>query len=107
MIVLWCNGSTADFGSVSQGSNPCRTTNKLINIMIEEIIVKPEDVIVLIDGTKAKGLVPKKIINDYYKNGNKLDFKSTYSIKGIIVEAHNIDEAIEQYKEIKLNLLEN
>lgn len=27
MIVLWCNGSTADFGSVSLGSNPSRTTN--------------------------------------------------------------------------------
>lgn len=26
MIVLWCNGSTADFGSVSLGSNPSRTT---------------------------------------------------------------------------------
>ena len=27
MIVPLCNGSTADFGSVSQGSNPCGTTN--------------------------------------------------------------------------------
>ena len=26
MIVLWCNGSTPDFGSVSLGSNPSRTT---------------------------------------------------------------------------------
>jgi hypothetical protein len=26
-IVPLCNGSTADFGSVSQGSNPCGTTN--------------------------------------------------------------------------------
>ncbi len=24
--VRWCNGSTADFGSACQGSNPCRTT---------------------------------------------------------------------------------
>lgn len=27
-IVSWCNGSTADFGSACQGSNPCETTNK-------------------------------------------------------------------------------
>ena len=27
MIVEWCNGSTADFGSACQGSNPCSTTN--------------------------------------------------------------------------------
>ena len=26
MIVEWCNGSTADFGSACQGSNPCSTT---------------------------------------------------------------------------------
>ena len=25
-IVLWCNGSTTGFGSVCQGSNPCKTT---------------------------------------------------------------------------------
>ena len=25
-IVLWCNGSTAGFEPVCQGSNPCRTT---------------------------------------------------------------------------------
>ena len=24
--VEWCNGSTADFGSACQGSNPCSTT---------------------------------------------------------------------------------
>ena len=24
--VSWCNGSTTDFGSVGQGSNPCETT---------------------------------------------------------------------------------
>ncbi len=27
-IVSWCNGSTADFGSACQGSNPCETTKK-------------------------------------------------------------------------------
>ena len=27
--VEWCNGSTADFGSACQGSNPCSTTNKM------------------------------------------------------------------------------
>lgn len=26
VIVRWCNGNTADFGSAFQGSNPCRTT---------------------------------------------------------------------------------
>lgn len=26
MIDLWCNGSTADFGSVSLGSSPGRST---------------------------------------------------------------------------------
>ena len=25
-IALWCNGSTEDFGSFSQGSNPCKAT---------------------------------------------------------------------------------
>ena len=29
-IDLWCNGSTTDFGSVSQGSNPCRSTKTLV-----------------------------------------------------------------------------
>lgn len=28
IIILWCNGSTADFGSVSLGSSPDRITNK-------------------------------------------------------------------------------
>lgn len=28
LIILWCNGSTADFGSVSLGSSPDRITNK-------------------------------------------------------------------------------
>ena len=27
MIDPWCNGSTADFGSACQGSNPCGSTN--------------------------------------------------------------------------------
>ncbi len=27
IIVLWCNGSTTDFGSVGLGSNPSRTTH--------------------------------------------------------------------------------
>ena len=27
-IVSWCNGSTADSGSVCLGSNPSETTNK-------------------------------------------------------------------------------
>lgn len=33
--VLWCNGSTIDFGSVRQGSSPCGTTinHKSFNIM--------------------------------------------------------------------------
>ena len=30
--VRWCNGSTEDFGSFSQGSNPCRTTNNHKNM---------------------------------------------------------------------------
>lgn len=29
--VSWCNGSTTDFGSVCQGSNPCETTKKAVN----------------------------------------------------------------------------
>ena len=29
--VSWCNGSTTDFGSVGQGSNPCETTKKAVN----------------------------------------------------------------------------
>lgn len=37
MIVLWCNGSTADFGSVSLGSNPGRTTNIINNMWIEKV----------------------------------------------------------------------
>ena len=32
-IVLWCNGSTTDFGSVCLGSNPDRTTNSLEQVM--------------------------------------------------------------------------
>ena len=33
-LVLWCNGSTEDFGSSSQGSNPCKTTrdNYLLDV---------------------------------------------------------------------------
>ena len=27
-IVVWCNGSTKDFGSFSTGSSPVTTTNK-------------------------------------------------------------------------------
>ncbi len=29
MIVSWCNGSTAVFGSACPGSNPSETTNKM------------------------------------------------------------------------------
>lgn len=28
MIVSWCNGSTTVFGTVSQGSSPCETTQE-------------------------------------------------------------------------------
>ena len=69
--------------------------------------IKPEDIIILIDGSKTRKLIPKNIINDYNKNGNELDFKSTYSIKGIIIEAYNTEEALIKYKEIKSNLLED
>ncbi len=31
LIELWCNGNTADFGSVVQGSNPCSSTSALDN----------------------------------------------------------------------------
>ena len=33
-IVLWCNGSTTVFGSVSGGSNPPGTTQKRRKILI-------------------------------------------------------------------------
>ncbi len=29
VLELWCNGNTADFGSVVQGSNPCSSTSRL------------------------------------------------------------------------------
>ena len=29
-IVIWCNGSTKDFGSFSSGSNPGMTTNPFV-----------------------------------------------------------------------------
>lgn len=32
MIVLWCNGSTPDFGSVSLSSNLSRITNGLVDL---------------------------------------------------------------------------
>lgn len=41
-IVLWCNGSTTDFGSVCLGSNPDRTTNSLelvVDVMISHTLV--------------------------------------------------------------------
>ena len=36
-IVLWCNGSTPDSGSVCEGSNPSRTT-KVRVVISHEII---------------------------------------------------------------------
>lgn len=82
-------------------------TKKNNKIVIKEEIVKPEDVLVLIDGPKINGIVPKNIAGEYYKYKDKLNFKSVYSIKGIIIHANNVKEAIEQYKEIKSNLLED
>lgn len=38
-IGLWCNGNTADFGSVIRGSNPCRPTTFIIifkNLELED-----------------------------------------------------------------------
>ncbi len=32
-IVLWCNGSTPDSGSVCVGSNPTRTTKKVTDVV--------------------------------------------------------------------------
>lgn len=39
LAILWCNGSTADFGSVSLGSSPDRITNKS-NINFNTYIMK-------------------------------------------------------------------
>ena len=36
-IAIWCNGSTTDFGSVSQGSNPCVATNISVYLIISVI----------------------------------------------------------------------
>ena len=33
-IALWCNGSTTDFGSVREGSNPSRVTNAIIRKLL-------------------------------------------------------------------------
>ena len=35
MIVSWCNGSTSVFGTVSQGSSPCETTQKNQTVEIQ------------------------------------------------------------------------
>lgn len=67
--------------------------------------IKPEDVLILVDGTKSRGMTPKTIIDNYYKNNEELDFKSVYSIKGIIIHADNINDAIKEYTDIKNNLL--
>lgn len=37
LIDPWCNGSTPDFGSVSQGSNPCGSTK----ISAPSLVAKP------------------------------------------------------------------
>ncbi|MDE7462541.1 MAG: hypothetical protein K2M88_05200, partial [Muribaculaceae bacterium] len=37
-IVLWCNGSTTVFGSVCPGSNPGKTTLKLLQFPIPRIL---------------------------------------------------------------------
>ena len=31
---MWCNGSTIDFGSISLGSNPGKTTKKSISMLV-------------------------------------------------------------------------
>ena len=71
MIVLWCNGSTADFGSVSLGSNPSRTTKINIKIMTEltlqniEKCIKEEHIIISKDFIKPLG-------NGLYKVGDNM-----------------------------------
>lgn len=84
--------------------NNLELENKTVN---KNISVKPEDIIILIDGTRTRGMVPKAVSNGYYKNNEELDFKSVYSIKGIIIHADNIDNAIKEYKDIVNNLLED
>lgn len=69
--------------------------------------IKPEDVLILVDGTKSRGMTPKIIIDNYYRNNEELNFKSVYSIKGIIIHADNINDAIKEYKDIKNNILED
>ena len=32
---LWCNGSTTDFGSVGQGSNPCSPTTQCLQTGVQ------------------------------------------------------------------------
>ena len=73
----------------------------------EDIVVKPEDILVLIDGKRIRYTIPKEVINDYISTGKPLDFESTYSICNIVIKAKNVEEAIEKYKEIKSNLLED
>lgn len=70
-------------------------------------IIKPKDVLILVDGTKPRGMTPKTIIDNYYKNNEELDFKSVYSIKGIIIHANSINDAIKEYKNIVNNLLKD
>lgn len=41
-IGLWCNGNTADFGSVIRGSNPCRPTTFIIIFKNLELAKIPE-----------------------------------------------------------------
>ena len=37
LIELWCNGNTADFGSVVQGSNPCSST---LQVVVERSLMR-------------------------------------------------------------------
>ena len=37
-LVLWCNGSTPDSGSVSEGSNPSRTTRNSRNALLINVL---------------------------------------------------------------------
>ena len=38
-IALWCNGNTADFGSVIRGSSPCGATTTPKTIGVSSVVV--------------------------------------------------------------------
>jgi ribosome maturation factor RimP len=112
LIVRWCNGSTADFGSACQGSNPCRTTRGVIYHSMAWRYWRGRESPILLTVKKemyTKNLI-ENLVNEHISNSELFLVKLSVSPKNVIrvyIDSEagvGIDECIALSRHIESNL---